>query len=105
MQCRVFLLLGLQKKDWFSKKGYKKEAGTDGSALWGVKQVLFLWRVLFTEKPCFSCRVRTRGPEKVPKGKGKTRKVGPSDSVYDYLSKGTLYISLKKQTPGCWTTE
>ena len=32
-------------------------------------------------------------------GKGKTRKVGPSDSVYDYLSKGTLYISQRCSSP------
>ena len=62
----------------------------------GLKQVLFLWRVLVSEKPCFVCRVRTSGPKSGSQGNDcKTRKEVQAVSVHDYLSWGELYISKK----------
>ena len=34
-----------------------------------------------------------------PREKGKMRKVGPSESVYDYLARGTMYISQRCSSP------
>ena len=68
--------------------------------LWGVKQVLFLWRVLVTEKPSFICRVRTSGPKDIPKGIFvKKKKDIQAVSMHDYLSRGALYISKKCSSP------